>query len=205
MYGQTTLWNTDSATSSPELEDGRSRCDSLECQTTAQSGPARALASPLAQPGSSVAARMLATYGLRSSASSASVALQQSLANKLAERLDSRGSTMFALTWRAKDTPQRRQICRLAASALTTSGKGCTGLPHTLPTPSDTSNHGKSHVAGRLDEWGGSSNPFRGTEIGKVHSPGFELWVMGYPAAWRELMPPAMPSSRRSRKPSSKP
>ena len=56
-----------------------------------------------------------------------------------------------------------------------------------LPTPSGTSNHGKNHVAGRLDEWGGSSNPFRGTPIGKVHCPSFEGWMMGYPEAWHQL------------------
>jgi hypothetical protein len=69
-----------------------------------------------------------------------------------------------------------------------------------LPTPSGTSNHGKNHVAGRLDEWGGSSNYFRGKEVGNLHLPAFELWTMGFPEAWRQLMPPAMPSSRKSRR-----
>jgi hypothetical protein len=66
---------------------------------------------------------MSGTYGLRSSASSASVRLQQSLASRLQERLASRGSTMFVLTWKAQATPLRRQICRLAASALRIDGK----------------------------------------------------------------------------------
>lgn len=56
-----------------------------------------------------------------------------------------------------------------------------------LPTPSGTSNHGKNHVSGRLDEWGGSSNLWRGTEIGKLHCPRFEEWMMGYPDRWTEL------------------
>lgn len=56
-----------------------------------------------------------------------------------------------------------------------------------LPTPSGTSNHGKNHVSGRLDEWGGSSNPWRGTEIGKTHSASFEEWMMGWPELWTEL------------------
>jgi hypothetical protein len=74
----------------------------------------------------------------------------------------------------------------------------CFPLPHaerpigasesgSLPTPSGTSNHGKNHVAGRLDEWGGSSNPWRGTEIGGISSPAFEEWVMGWPVQWTEL------------------
>lgn len=56
-----------------------------------------------------------------------------------------------------------------------------------LPTPSGTSNHGKNHVSGRLDEWGGSSNPFRKTEIGKVHCASFEEWMMSWPVQWTAL------------------
>jgi len=55
-----------------------------------------------------------------------------------------------------------------------------------LPTPSGCRS-GKNHVAGRLDEWGGSSNRWRGTEIGKTHTPAFEEWVMGWPVQWTEL------------------
>jgi hypothetical protein len=79
--------------------------------------------------GNSVAATMSATYGLRSSGSSASAALAASLANRLPALLDSRGSTMFALTWKAQATPLRRQICRLAASGRPTDGSDCSGWP----------------------------------------------------------------------------
>lgn len=58
-----------------------------------------------------------------------------------------------------------------------------------LPTPSGTSNHGKNHVSGRLDEWGGSGNIWRKTEIGKLHCPRFEEWMMGWPDQWTALMP----------------
>jgi len=61
-----------------------------------------------------------------------------------------------------------------------------TGSGSLLPTPSGCRS-GKNHVAGRLDEWGGSSNPWRGTEIGKTHTPAFEEWVMGWPVQWTEL------------------
>ena len=80
------------------------------------------------------------------------------------------------------------------SSARRTTGTG-SGL---LPTPSGTSNHGKNHVSGRLDEWGGSSNPFRGTEIGKIHSPRFEEWMMGFPDRWTELTDCETPWSRKS-------
>ena len=52
------------------------------------------------------------------------------------------------------------------------------------PTPSGTSNHGKNHVVGRLDEWGGSSNRFRGTSLQRVRCPEFEEWMMGWPEGW---------------------
>jgi len=61
-----------------------------------------------------------------------------------------------------------------------------TGSGSLLPTPSGCRS-GKNHVAGRLDEWGGSSNLWRGTEIGKTHIPAFEEWVMGWPVQWTEL------------------
>lgn len=56
-----------------------------------------------------------------------------------------------------------------------------------LPTPSGTSNHHKNHVVGRLDEWGGSSNPFRGTDLYNVRCASFEEWMMGLPTGWTEL------------------
>ncbi len=55
-----------------------------------------------------------------------------------------------------------------------------------LPTPSGV-NGGKNHIAGRLDEWGGSSNPFRKTEIASVHCARFEEWMMGWPETWGAL------------------
>ena len=52
---------------------------------------------------------------------------------------------------------------------------------------------GNSHVCGRLDEWGGSSNPFRGTETGKLHCPSFEEWMLGLPMGLTALTPLEMP------------
>lgn len=63
------------------------------------------------------------------------------------------------------------------------------GCGYFLPTPSGTSNHGKNHVSGRLDEWGGSSNIWRGTATGKISCPNFEEWVMGWPVRFTELTP----------------
>jgi hypothetical protein len=86
---------------------------------------------------------MSATYGLRSSTSSASAALAASLASRLPALLDSRGSTMFALTWKAQATPQRRLICRLVASAHRTGDSGSTGWPTTtVQDASSSARHG---------------------------------------------------------------
>ena len=60
-----------------------------------------------------------------------------------------------------------------------------------LPTPSGV-NGGNNNTMGRVDEWGGSSNPLRGTVIGSMCSPEFEEMVMGWPITWTELTPFAM-------------
>ena len=78
---------------------------------------------------------------------------------------------------------------RLSGQSITVTDGGY------LPTPSGTSNHGKNHVSGRLDEWGGSSNPWRGTEIGKVHCAAFEEWMLGLPFKWTELTESETPKS----------
>ena len=138
--------------------------------------------------------RMSAIYGHISRRSSSSVVLQSFLENKLRDRLH--GSELCTVIWKRWIAPWGACLSRPRAQVphidVTVSGL--------LPTPSGTSNHGKNHVAGRLDEWGGSSNYFRGTEDGNKHLPGFELWTMGYPDAWRQLMPPVMQSSRKSRR-----
>jgi hypothetical protein len=68
------------------------------------------------------------------------------------------------------------------------------GLDHresasgSLPTPSGV-NGGNNHTMGRVDEWGGSSNPLRGTVIGYLCLPEFEELVMGWPVTWTAPTP----------------
>ncbi len=59
------------------------------------------------------------------------------------------------------------------------------------PTPSGVTS-GKNHVVGRLDEWGGSGNPLRGTDIAAVRCASFEEWMMGWPTGWSALTPLGM-------------
>ena len=60
-----------------------------------------------------------------------------------------------------------------------------------LPTPSGV-NGGRNHTMGRVDEWGGSSNPLRGTVIGSLCLPEFEELVMAWPVMWTAPMPLGM-------------
>lgn len=56
----------------------------------------------------------------------------------------------------------------------------------TLPTPMA----GNNHWGGRLDELGGSGNPFRGTEIGRLRlNPCWVEELMGWPIGWTDLKP----------------
>lgn len=120
-------------------------------------GQALAPASRSAPQASSVAATMSATYGLRSSTSSASAALAASLANRLPALLDSRGSTMFVLIWKAQATPLRRQICRLAASAPRTDGSGSIGWP-TAQARDHFPAHSPQYIAAKKAQGHGMAN-----------------------------------------------
>lgn len=111
--------------------------------------------------------------------------LQLSLENKLRRRLAMAGMIEQSVTWKVRTTQSGRRYFQrqVKVHGLSVIDFG------SLPTPSGTSNHGKNHVHGRLDEWSGSTNPFRGTSLGRVHCPGFELYMMGFPDWWRLLMP----------------
>jgi hypothetical protein len=182
--------------SSQELEVGPSPCDSQDGQMIEQPGQNLAPANLSARQTKASGLMMSAISGQRSSGSFASAALQLSLESKLRERLDENGSHWCALIWKRQDMPLGLPICRLARLGRGTNAQGTIGLP----TPSGCSNGGKNHVVGRLDEWGGSSNPFRGSEVGKARCASFEAWMMGYPTVWASLMASEMRLSHRSRK-----
>jgi hypothetical protein len=103
-----------------------------------------------APPARAMSLQMSATYGRRSSGSSASAALSLSLASRLQARTLLLGSTMFALTWKARVTPSGRSIPALRASALRTSGKGCIGWP---TTRSQDAKHGAATVYEMRERW----------------------------------------------------
>lgn len=79
---------------------------------------------------------MTDTSGRPGSSSSGSAGLQSFLASRLPQRLASRGSTLYALTWRERATPSGLRICQLRAWAPRTSGRGSGSSA--WPTPNAT-------------------------------------------------------------------
>lgn len=130
---------TRSATSSPESEVGASPCASLDGPMIDLFGQALVPASRSASQASSVAARMSATYGLRSSASSASVALQRSLENKSQEAL-----------WSEAELPMPCRHCGVAKPRLEFSKNGSGGLRMVCQECRNAA-HREWHHARRLD------------------------------------------------------
>ena len=124
--------------SSQASESGATPSDSRAGPTTDPSGPGAALANPSASQAEAKAPTTSATSGPSGSASSASAALQSSLESRLRHLTASRGSTLYALTWKARVTPSGLLICALRASVRRTSVSASTSsaLPETgWPTP----------------------------------------------------------------------
>ena len=105
---------------------------------------------------------------------------------KTARSLPQEDSTPSSLTW-PRWGSMRNGECWARARPVPRISGSASGF--SLPTPSGCRS-GKNHVIGRMDEWGGSSNPWRGgNPIGKISSPAFEEWVMGWPEQWTALTP----------------
>lgn len=98
---------------------------------------------------------MSATYGLRSSTSSASAALEQSLASRLPELLGTPGGITWQQTWKAKATPQRRRILAHTASGLLTFDSGCTGWPTARKSDGDKNVRTAEGSAREMERKGG--------------------------------------------------
>ena len=101
-------------------------------------------------------------------------------------------STEFSETWPAWGSMLDGECLELAMPAYLTSENES----GSLPTPSGV-NGGNNHTMGRVDEWGGSSNPLRGTVIGSLCLPEFEELVMGWPVTWTAPTPLEMDRFRR--------
>ena len=135
MSSQMTLWATANVTSSPESAAGRSPCASPESPTTSRSGQARARASRSASPERAEEPTTSGTSGPSCGASSLTERLQSSLASRLRQTLDGRGSPLCALTWKTWPMESGPPICALRASALRTGDSGSGGALSGWMTP----------------------------------------------------------------------
>jgi hypothetical protein len=129
MCIQGSLWDTPSATSLPGGASGVSPCGKPAGPTTGQYGQEAAPALPLAQRAKGKGLQILVTSGRYGSISSASAALEQSLVNRLMERLDTAGSTLFQQTWKRRSTPLRRRYWVLVASERRTEDTVYSSVP----------------------------------------------------------------------------
>jgi hypothetical protein len=123
---QTISKATRSTTSSRASASGVTPCVRLDGQMILPFGPEAAPASHSAKQGSGKELQTNGTSGRNGSGLSASAGLSASLANRLALRCLTAGSTLFAMGWSRVVTPSGRVISRLAASGRRTSGNDCT-------------------------------------------------------------------------------
>lgn len=127
MSLQLTLNLTANTTSSRALESGAMPCDKPDGPTLAPSVPEAVRASLSPKQAREKGLTTPATSGGLCFGTSNSYALQQSLANKLLQKLDWDGGTLFKLTWKVRTTPQLRSIYALRALARPTSARDCSG------------------------------------------------------------------------------
>ena len=155
-----------------------------------------------------------AIFGQRGIASSASAALQSSLVNRLKQRLDTAGLTLFAMTWSEKTTPSGRSVCLLRALGHRISGSDCGSWPSLKAnnsTGAGTRGEGGENLqtAVRKTRLLVSGPPATGSPAltakrGQLN-PAHSRWLMGYLIEWDDCAATATPSSRKPQPPSSAP
>lgn len=145
MFYQPTLPLIFSTTSSPESEAGHTPSASPGGLTIDLSGQEAVPVNLSARQAREQELLTSGTCGLRGFGSSASVALEQSLANRFRQEGVLSGGTLWRLTWKTSSTPAQRSIYRLRASARSTDDRDSIGW-HT-PQVVDATGTGR---AGRL-------------------------------------------------------
>ena len=234
MSSPTNCADTHSAISSPASVAG-STPSSLQAGALGQYGPVPVLASLSPRQVRAMDLQISGICGRRSITTSASAHLQQSLANRLRAMLDVNGSIEFRLTWKQWAMPYAEPICALRASERRTvdsaysSWPTCTvndsrgGRNRTSRRHNPNSKHhdGLTLVDAallaawstpRANKWGSPDShgntgmwSIAGTVDGAALNPAHSRWLMGFPAAWDDCAPMAMPSSRKSQQRSSPP
>jgi len=204
MSDQAMLRGTVDVTSSAVFSAGRSPSGSPDGLQHDLFGQAPARVNRSARRVAEKALTMRATSGPPGSGSSASADLQRSLASKLAALMDSRGSLLFALTWKAWDMPWGAPICRLLASARRTNDNDFSGwqfAPWPTPKAEDTESTGAhrgtpdtltsvarlSLIRGLTSNGCPAVTP-PAPSTGQLN-PEFPRWLMGFPETWARSDP----------------
>lgn len=195
MFYQMTLWDIPNTTSLQGSESGRIPSGKQVGQMTGKSGQHRAPVNLSARQAKAKGLMMSGTYGQHSIGLSSSGALALSLANKLRQKTDLLGSTLYKLTWKMRITPAGLSIPALRASVLRKSGKGFTGWP--TPLKSDrrgSAGVGKKEIPNiaKLSGWqtpttGGSETVAAATkELTRNHNGGTSsLMVQAHLSGWK--------------------
>jgi hypothetical protein len=131
MFNQTMSKDTPKPISSLGSASGHTPSDRQVSQTKRPCGQDHAPANRSHQQEAEQAQQTNDISGLNSTVWSKSAALQESLANRLQEKVEHLGSTLYRLTWRKKTTPRGWSYSQLVASAHRTKDKGSIGLAKT--------------------------------------------------------------------------
>lgn len=124
-------------------------------------------------------------------ASSASVALQQSLENRLRQRLPTGGLTMFIKGWKQKATPLGRRYCQLAVSARPINETDYGLWP--TPVANDDNKTPEAHMAMKTRMKGGARNTITSLQVlAKA------LWTTPSSRDWKDT--PGMTAERKDGK-----
>ena len=151
MSHQTSLPDLPNATFSQELGSGHTHCVAQDGPMTAPSGQDPVPASLSARQAKALGLLTSGTYGPPSTTSSASAALTSCLVSRLQAKTALVGSTLYALTWKQRVTPQHRSISALRASARRTSDSASGGSEAGWGTPRVGGNGQASQI---MDEAG---------------------------------------------------
>lgn len=127
--------DTDSGTCLLESEDGQLLSEKQDGQTIDRSGPGAVHANRLVVRGPKKEKQTRDIFGRNSTDLSKHERLSLCLANRLRQKTDLLGSTMYKLTWTARATPLGVSIPALRASVRRISDKDSTGVQHGRPTP----------------------------------------------------------------------
>jgi len=165
--GQVNWVDSLNVTSSPALAGGAVPCDSPAGPMIVLSGRVHVPANLSARLARERGLLMSGTFGQPGSISSASESLQSSLVNKLTQRLNTAGSTLFKLPWKPLVTPLGMPSSLLRASVLRTDDIDCGSRP-TPRTPT-----------------GGAETGSRKKELGRTKSGGSDLQATAQLAAWQ--------------------